>query len=107
MFVNAEIGVGEIESQIGHVPDGRIGSAVPGKLHLVILGKRGDLPGGGEASDVGNMVTDIVDQTLFHERPPFMRVIPEFADRQRRGALLSDDPIVACLFRRKQILAIK
>src|SRR5262245_7374047 len=67
--LDPEIRHGEVEMQIGRVPDRRdVAGTVPGGAHPKELAQRGELAGRGDAADVREMDPDEVDQPLLDQR---------------------------------------
>jgi hypothetical protein len=88
-------------------PTGELCAPCPANFTSKVLGECRDLVCSGEAADMRDVVADVIDLPLLHQRLPFVRIVPQLPDRQRRGALLAHDPIVAGLFRREQVLAVE
>src|SRR5580704_14531718 len=78
---------------------------MPGEAHFEVLAKCRDLARGGEATDMRDMVPDVVDLPCLHQWLPLMRIVPQLTDGHRRGALLPRNRIVTGLLGREQILA--
>ena len=68
-LLDAEVRPGEIELQVGGVPDRRdISRAVPGRAHPEELAEGGQLAGRGDPADVGDVDADEVDQPVLDQR---------------------------------------
>ena len=104
-LLNSEVWRGKVEVRRDRHADGRyIQRPVPCGLDAVQLGKGGNLPSVGQATDVADVAADIVDLPILNGVHPLCRMGEDLSPRNRRRALLADARQPAGLFRRKGIL---
>ena len=105
VFLDAEVVADHVESDVGHVADGRnVAGAVPCRLHAEVLAQDRDFAAGREAARLRDVDADVIDQALGDERRPFVRAVEQFAHRDGRGALLADLAEVGDVFGRQRDL---
>ena len=93
-----------IKSHIGAVPDRRnVAGSVPRSLYLERFGHRGHFAAGVNPPACETCTRMIVDEAVFDQHVPLMRVVEQFAHSERRRAVRTNLPEVVDVFRRERV----
>src|SRR6267378_3057149 len=104
VLLDAEVVAHQIERDVGGVADWRyVARTVPCGFHTEDLAHRRHLPGRRESTHLSNVHAHIVDQALGNERGPLMGTVEELSHRQRRCALLANQPEICDVLGRKHV----